>query len=99
MPKPQLQVPADVMQRRIVHRVIPEYPESARQAGVQGSVLLDAVVNAEGAVTQLKFVSGPEALSKAAMDAVRWWRYDPYLVNGRPATVETTVDIDFRLAN
>jgi TonB family protein len=99
MAKSQLKVPADVMQRRIVHRVIPEYPEPARQAGVQGSVLLDAVVNAEGAVTQIKFVSGPEALSKAAMDAVRWWRYDPYLVNGRPATVETTVDIDFRLAN
>jgi TonB family protein len=97
--KPQLEVPAEAMQRRIRHQVSPEYPEDARQAGVQGTVLLDAVVSAEGTVTQVKFLSGPEALSLAAIDAVRWWRYEPYLVNGQPATVETTVALDFRLAN
>lgn len=97
--KPQLRVLADTMQRRIRHQVLPEYPEDARQAGVQGTVVLDVVVSAEGAVTQVKFVSGPEALSLAALDAVRWWRYEPYLVNGQPATVETTVAVDFRLAN
>jgi TonB family protein len=97
--KPQLEVPGDAMQRRIRHQVSPEYPEDARQAGVQGTVVLDAVVSAEGAVTQVKFVSGPEALSLAAIDAVRWWRYEPYFVNGQPATVETTVAVDFRLAN
>ena len=97
--KPELEVPADAMQRRIRHEVLPEYPEDARQAGVQGVVVLDAVVSAEGAVTQVKFVSGPQALSLAAVDAVRWWRYEPYLVNGQPATVETTVAVDFRLAN
>jgi len=96
---PQLKVPPDAMGRRIIHQVMPEYPELARQAGVQGTVVLDTVVSVEGAVTQVKFVSGPEALSQAAMDAVRWWRYEPYLVNGQPATVETTVDVDFRLAN
>jgi TonB family protein len=97
--KQQLKVPADVMQRRIRHQVTPEYPEDARHAGVQGTVVLDAVVSVQGAVTQVKFVSGPEALSLAAIDAVRWWRYEPYLVNGQPATVETTVAVDFRLAN
>jgi TonB family protein len=97
--KPQLKVPPDAMRRRIRHEVMPEYPESARQAGVQGTVVLDAIVNAEGAVTQIKVVSGPETLSHAAMDAVRWWRYEPYFVNGQPATVETTVAVDFRLAN
>jgi TonB family protein len=97
-PKPQLQVPPETMQQRITHRVMPEYPESARHAGLQGTVVLDAVVNTEGAVTQLKAVSGPEALSLAALEAVRWWRYEPYLVNGRPATVETTVAVEFRLA-
>jgi TonB family protein len=96
---PQLEVPADAMQQRIRHQVSPEYPQDARQAGVQGTVVLDAVVSAEGAVTQVKFVSGPEALSHAAIDAVRWWRYEPYFVNGQPATVETTVAVDFRLAN
>jgi TonB family protein len=98
-PKPELKVPNEAMQQRIRHLVRPEYPEDARQAGVQGTVVLDAVVNPEGAVTHVKFVSGPEQLSSAAIDAVRWWRYEPYLVNGQPATIETTVAVDFRLAN
>jgi len=97
--QPQLKVPADAMGRRIIHQVMPEYPEVARQAGVQGTVVLDTVVSVEGAVTQVKFVSGPEALSQAAMDAVRWWRYEPYFVDGQPATVETIVAVDFRLVN
>jgi TonB family protein len=97
--QPQLRVPADAMGRRIMHQVMPEYPELARQAGVQGTVVLDIVVSVEGAVTQMKFVSGPEALSQAAMDAMRWWHFEPYFVNGQPATVETTVAVDFRLAN
>lgn len=97
--QPQLTVPAEVMERRIIHEVTPVYPEAARQARVQGTVVLDAVVSVEGAVRQVKFVSGPAALSQAAMDAVRWWRYEPYLMNGQPATVETTVAVTFRLAN
>jgi TonB family protein len=97
--QPPLKVPAQAMERRIIHEVMPKYPEPARQAGVQGTVVLDTVVSVEGAVTQVKFVSGPEALSLAAIDAVRWWRYEPYFVNGQPATVETTVAVDFRLAN
>jgi TonB family protein len=97
--QPQMQVPADAMEQRVVYRAIPEYPELARRAGVQGTVVLDTVVSAKGAVTQTKLVSGPEALSQAAMDAVRWWRYEPYLINGQPAAVETTVALNFRLAN
>ena len=96
---PQLKVPADELAQRLIHQVMPEYPELARQAGVQGTVVLDIVVNAQGAVTQVKFVSGPEALSQAAMDAVRWWHFEPYFVNGQPATVESTVVLNFRLAN
>ncbi|MGA7293253.1 MAG: TonB family protein [Terriglobales bacterium] len=97
--QPPLKVPADAMGRQIIRQVMPEYPELARRAGVQGTVMLDIVVSLEGAVTQVKFVSGPEALSQAAMDAVRWWRYEPYFVDGQPATVETTVAVDFRLVN
>jgi TonB family protein len=97
--KAQFKVPADAMQLRIRHQVMPEYPLEARQAGVQGTVVLDVVVSAQGAVTQVKFVSGPQELSPVAMDAVRWWRYEPYLVNGQPATVETNVAVAFRLAN
>jgi TonB family protein len=97
--KPQLKVPAEAMQQRIRHKVLPEYPEAARQAGAQGTVVLDVVVSPEGAVTQVKLVSGPDALAQAAMDAVRWWRYEPYAVNGRPVAVETTVSAGFELAN
>lgn len=96
---PQLQVPAEVMQQRLRHEVRPEYPESAQRDGVQGTVVLAAVVTPEGAVTQLKTLSGPEPLASAAADAVHWWRYEPYLVNGQPVTVETTVVVNFRLAN
>jgi len=96
---PQLQVPGDVMAGRIVYRVMPEYPELARQAGVQGVVALDTRVSAEGAVTGVRYLSGPEELSQSAMDAVRWWRYEPYLVNGQPKPVQTTVAVEFRLTN
>jgi protein TonB len=62
-------------------------------------VVLDVVVGVEGTVTKVKAVSGPEALALAAIEAVRWWRYEPYLVNGQPATVESTVSVSFQLAN
>jgi TonB family protein len=95
--KPPVQVAPDVMENRLAHEVAPEYPESARQAGVQGTVLLGIVVSPEGAVTQIKPVSGPDILSRAAIDAVRWWRYQPYLINGQPSTVESTVTVHFKL--
>jgi|SRR5581483_296600 len=94
-PKPRLNIPGEIMQRRLRHKVAPEYPENARRAKIQGTVLLDAVVTEEGAVTQMNFVSGPPSLSLAAMDAVRWWRYEPYLVNAQPVPVQTTIAVDF----
>jgi TonB family protein len=94
---PQLQVPPDEMRRRITHEVRPDYPEAARQAAEQGRVVIDAVVGSSGAVTQTKVVSGAPVLANAAVDAVRWWRYQPYLMNGQPIPVETTITVDFRL--
>jgi TonB family protein len=97
--RPQLTLPAEEMERRIVHKFLPEYPQPAKSAGIQGKVVLDAVVGPQGNIEQLRLVSGPGALAQAAMDAVRWWRYQPYLANGQPVAVETTVELDFRLAN
>jgi len=94
---PRLKIPPEEMRRHLRHEVRPDYPEAARQAGVQGLVVLDAVVDETGVVTQTKVVSGPPVLAAAAMDAVRWWRYDPYLVGGQPATVETTITVNFQL--
>jgi len=87
------------MERLVVHKVVPEYPDTARKSGVQGAVVLDAVVNEAGTVSDLTVVSGPDVLGQAAMDAVRWWRYQPYRVNGRAVAVETTVIVNFRLTN
>jgi TonB family protein len=99
MATPALRVPAEVMQQRIRSQVTPEYPEQARRAKVQGTVVLEILVNEQGVVTQVRPVSGPAALSLAATEAVRWWRYEPYVLNGRPAAVETAVALEFRLAN
>lgn len=97
--KPRLTVPAEEMQRRIRHQTPPEYPEEALRARVQGTVVLDVIVSAQGTVEAVKQLSGPDILSAAAVDAVRWWRYEPYLSNGEPAIVETTVEVNFRLPN
>ncbi len=94
-----LKVAGDVMQQRLRHRVAPDYPPEAHRAGVQGTVLLHVVVSATGVVTDVEYLSGPEALSRAALDAVRWWKYEPYLLNSQPVPVETTVAVNFRLAN
>ena len=97
--KPELQVPAEEMHQRIRYQVIPDYPEDAQRAGVQGTVLLDAIVAADGSVAQVTFLNGPQPLASAAINAVRWWRYRPCVVDGRPIAVETTVSVDFRLSN
>jgi TonB family protein len=96
---PQLQVAPDEMRRRLTHEVRPEYPEGARQASQQGKVVIDAVVSASGEVAQTKIVSGDPVFANAARDAVRWWRYEPYLLNGQAVPVETTITVDFRLKN
>ena len=95
--KPQLQVASEEMRRHLTHEVSPEYPEAARQASQQGKVVIDAVVSATGEVAQTKIVSGDPVFANAARDAVRWWRYEPYLLNGRAVPVETIITVDFRL--
>lgn len=93
---PSAKVPAEVMERLLIRRVDPVYPEAARRANVQGVVVLDAVIAADGSVVNIRPVSGSDALVSAAMDATRWWRFRPYRVRGEPATVETTLSIEFR---
>ena len=85
-----------LMAQLLTHRVEPAYPDAARQAHVQGVVILDAVIGRDGSVLDLRPLSGPQMLTPAAMDAVKWWRFLPYLVNGEPAEVETTVAVEFR---
>jgi len=94
--KPQAQVPAEVMEKLLIHRVEPVYPPEARRASLQGVVVLDVVVGRDGSVTSLRALNGPEVLARAAMDALRWWKFEPYRVNGEPVIAETTVAVEFK---
>ena len=78
--------------------VEPIYPSDAKAAGIQGSVVLDAVIGKDGMISSLKLVSGPPELTKAAWEAVKQWTYKPYLLNGDPIAVETTITVTFAFA-
>jgi TonB family protein len=95
----QLQISADKAHTNLVTKVAPIYPPIARAARVQGTVVLQAVIGKDGHVNQLNVVSGPAMLQQAAMDAVKQWIYKPYLLNGAPVEVITTVNIVFQLSN
>jgi TonB family protein len=94
--RPQAQVSAEVMERLLIHRVEPTYPAEARRANLQGIVALDVVVGRDGSVVSMRALNGPDVLVRAAMDALRWWKFEPYRVNGEPAVVETTVAVEFK---
>jgi periplasmic protein TonB len=81
----------------LVHKVEPEYPTLARQARIQGQVVLSAIISKEGTIENLQVVSGHPLLAPAAIDAVKQWRYRPYLLNGEPVEVETEVIVTFAL--
>ena len=78
--------------------VEPIYPPDAKAAGIQGSVVLDAIIGKDGMISSLKLVSGPPELTQAAWEAVKQWTYKPYLLNGDPIAVETTITVTFALA-
>jgi TonB family protein len=94
---PEVQVPAEEMQKLLVHKVDPEYPAAARQEKLQGVILLDVVVGRDGSVLETRAMNGPDVLAQAAMEALRWWKFEPYSVQGKPAVVETTVAVEFKL--
>lgn len=94
--KPHVQVPAEVMQKLIVHRVEPVYPAEARKQNLQGIIAVDIVVGRDGSVVSMHAVNGPDVLARAAMDALRWWKFEPYRVNGEPAVAETTLAVEFK---
>jgi peptidyl-prolyl cis-trans isomerase A (cyclophilin A) len=73
------------------------YPIDAKKAGVSGTVVLSAIIGRDGTVEDLQVVSGPEMLQQAALDSVKQWRSRPYLLNGEPEEVRTTINIIFTL--
>jgi protein TonB len=83
----------------LIHRVEPAYPTLARAARVQGEVVLSAVIDTSGQIQNLQLVSGHPMLVPAALSAVKQWRYKPYLLNGQPTEVETTITVIFTLSS
>jgi periplasmic protein TonB len=82
----------------IIYRVQPSYPPIARQARVQGAVELRAIISKAGTIENLIVISGPPMLSRSAIEAVRQWRYRPYLLNNEPIEVETEITVNFVLS-
>jgi protein TonB len=81
------------------HQVKPDYPPLAKQAHIQGPVVLKAVIGKDGKVQNLQIVSGHPMLSQSALRAVQQWRYKPYYLNGQPTEVETTITVNFSLSS
>jgi len=79
------------------HRVLPEYPAQARSLRLEGPVVLEAMVMEDGSVHDIKLVSGHPTLARAALDAVRQWRYQPYRLNGKPVAMRTEIRVTFKL--
>jgi periplasmic protein TonB len=82
----------------LIRKVEPAYPAIARAARIQGDVVLKAIISREGNIEDLQLVSGHPMLVPAAIDAVKQWHYRPYLLNGQPVEVETTITVIFSLA-
>jgi TonB family protein len=94
---PRIQVPAKEMADLIVSKEAPVYPPLARLARIQGTVILKAVIGTNGDVGDIQLISGHPMLAPAAIDAVRQWKYEPYILNGTATEVETQIQVNFAL--
>jgi bla regulator protein blaR1 len=90
-------VPGEVMSGLLVKKVPPDYPKTARQAQIQGTVVLDATISKNGDVENLQIISGHPMLAPPVIEAVKQWKYEPYLLNGEPVEVETQLQVSFTL--
>src|SRR6201987_1510589 len=94
----RVRVSQGVSQGLLVKKVQPAYPPLARQARIQGTVMLQAEISKDGEIENLRLISGHPMLAPAAIEAVKQWRYKPYMLNGEPVAVETTVMVNFTLS-
>lgn len=98
-PQAPIQVPPNSSPTLLVRRVAPIYPPLARQARIQGTVVLGIVINKDGEVRDVQLVSGHPLLSPAAIEAVKQWRYRPYVSDDKAVEVETVVRVGFKMAD
>lgn len=98
--KPVLQsmkVSQGVAQGLIIKRVAPDYPRSALMMHIEGAVDLAATISKDGEIKDVKVLKGDSQLSRAAVQAVKQWKYKPYLLNGEPVEIQTQITVDFKL--
>jgi protein TonB len=94
----RIRVSQGVTQGMIIRKIQPAYPPLARQARIQGPVVLQAEIGKDGSITNLRLISGHPMLAPAAIEAIKQWKYKPYILNGEPVEVETTITFNFTLS-
>jgi protein TonB len=97
VPNRPVRVSGSVVEGLLIHKTIPVYPRIGVAVRAEGTVILQATISKAGTIENLRVVSGPPILEQAAIDAVKTWRYRPYLLDGEPVEVETTVNVIFTL--
>lgn len=97
-PPKRIRVGGNVAKARLVRQVRPQYPQLARQARIQGTVKLSAIISKDGSIQKLEVMSGHPLLVPAALAAVKQWRYRPTLLNGEAVEVLTNIDVNFTLS-
>jgi TonB family protein len=93
----RVQASSSVAAGNLIKKVPPHYPVEAKAAGIMGTVLFNVVIDTQGNVTHIQLVEGHPLLVSAALDAVKQWKYKPYLLNGQPVEVETEIKVIFSL--
>jgi len=93
----RVRVSEGVAKAFLIKKVEPEYPQEARDQRIQGAVVLQIEISEAGDVKDARLISGHPLLAPPAIEAVKQWKYKPYLLNGEPVQVETRVTVDFRL--
>jgi periplasmic protein TonB len=94
----RVRVSQGVTQGLLIRRIQPTYPPLARQARIQGAVILQAEISKNGDIENLRLISGHPMLAPAAIEAVKQWKYKPYVLNGEPVEVETQITVNFTLS-
>jgi len=97
-PPKRIRVASGVAEANLIHDVPPQYPAEAGRERIEGTVVLMAVIGTDGTVKDVQVESGPPLLISAAIEAVRQWRYKPYLLNGTPVEIDSRITINFTMA-
>ena len=98
VPVKRMRIASRIAEANLIHDVPPQYPTEAGRARIEGTVVLMAVIGKDGTVQDVRVESGLPMLAQAAIDAVKQWRYKPYLIDGQPVEVDSRITINFTLS-